>query len=113
MLLKTVSIAVLIGVTGCGGSDVDGTPLTTETEEQIKDLEITQSGQSINVSSSTPLNNVLISGDNNKVSFITIPKSISVSGNDNTIYRPEGIGVNSSGVGNVIIEPSTGTPILD
>ena len=113
MLLRTVSIAVLLSATGCGGSDIDGTPLTTETEEQIKDLEITESGQSINVNSSTPLNNVLISGDNNIVKFITIPKSISVSGNDNTIYKPKGIGISSSGSGNLIIEPSSGPPTIN
>lgn len=113
MLLRTISIAVLLGVTGCGGSDIDGTPLTTETEEQIKDLEITESGQSINVNSSTPLNNVLISGDNNIVKFISIPKSISVSGNDNTIYKPEGIGINSSGLGNVVIEPTNESSTLN
>jgi hypothetical protein len=113
MLLRTISIAVLIGVSGCGGSDIDGTPTTNDGEQKIKDLEIYQSGQSINVSSSTPLNNVLISGNNNVIKFITIPKSISVSGNDNTIYRPEGIGIISSGLGNVVIEPTNESPTLN
>lgn len=110
MLTKLMTVAVIITLSGCGGGEVDG--VGTSTTEDAINVEYSESGKSIDVRSEKPIDNVLISGDNNIVSFFTIPKSISISGNDNTIYKPENVGVSSTGLGNTVIdtdENSVGT----
>jgi hypothetical protein len=104
MLLRTVSIAVLLGVTGCGGNGED-IPQTSNSESTAsKDYTLDSSNSNVSIKTSYPIDTAYIVGNNNIVKFETIPDEISVIGNDNTIYKPSKSVLRNSGNGNLILK---------
>ena len=69
MLLRTVSIAVLLGVTGCGGSE-DQIPQTSSSESTTaKDYTLSSSNSNVSIKTSYPIDTAYIVGNNNIVNF--------------------------------------------
>jgi hypothetical protein len=100
----SVSVTVILGVTGCGGSD-DDIPAAGIAESTVsEDYTLDSSNSNVSIETPYPIDTVFITGSNNLVKFVTIPETISVMGNDNTIYKPSESSLKDSGDGNVIQE---------
>jgi hypothetical protein len=102
MLLRILSFALIIGVTSCGG-DSDDIPATSGAEVVTEDLTISNSSSDLTVKK-TNLATVYITGDNNIIRFTGAPDNISITGNDNTVYKPAQSELSNMGSGNVVLE---------
>lgn len=100
---KTILIIAALVMVGCGGDDVTGVQTVTD-EVELVDIEISESNESVDVRSNQKVGEVTISGSNNSVTFSSIPISIVITGNDNTVYKPNDSSLSDRGDGNVIIE---------
>ena len=101
MLLRTLSLALILGATSCGG-DSDDIPAVSGSEAIKEDLTVSNSNSDLTVKK-TNLATVYITGDNNIIRFTGTPENISITGNDNTIYAPSGSDVSNYGDGNMIL----------
>jgi hypothetical protein len=102
MLLRILSFALIVGVTSCGG-DSDDIPALSGSEAAKEDLTVSNSNSDLTVEK-TNLGTVYITGDNNIIRFTGTPDDISITGNDNTVYKPASSELNNKGSGNIILE---------
>ena len=102
MLLRILSFALIVGVTSCGG-DSDDIPATSGAEIVKEDLTISNSNSDLTVKK-TNVATVYITGDNNIIRFTGTPDNISITGNDNTVYKPAQSEISNMGSGNIILE---------
>ena len=102
MLLRILSFALIVGVTSCGG-DSDDIPATSGADVAKEDLTVSNSNSDLTVKK-TNLATVYITGDNNIIRFTGAPDNISITGNDNTVYKPAQSELSNKGNGNLILE---------
>ena len=102
MLLRILSFALIIGVTSCGG-DSDDIPATSGADVVKEDLTVSNSNSDLTVKK-TNLATVYITGDNNIIRFTGTPDNISITGNDNTVYKPAQSELSNMGSGNIVLE---------
>ena len=99
MLLRILSLALIVGVTSCGGGSED-IPATSGAEAEKEDFTVDNSNMDL-ILKKTNLATVYITGSNNIIRFAGTPDRIKISGNDNTVYVPSGTAVTDTGRGNV------------
>ena len=104
-MVRTLLIMAFFTLTACGGSDETFQGVgTSGGESETVDIEVSESNRNVDVRSSQKVGTVTVSGSNNSVSFSSIPESIVVTGDDNTIYKPSSSSYTDRGDGNVLVE---------
>ena len=112
MLIRILSFALIIGVTSCGGGS-DDIPAVSGSEAGKQDLTISNSNSDLTVKK-TNLATVYITGDNNIIRFTGTPDNISITGNDNTVYKPAQSELSNMGSGNVVLEEeNSGSAVIN